>query len=60
MLDNDERLFLRVREVAKLLGVDYLTVINYIKRGIIKGKKLGHIWLIPKDWIYQKLDELRK
>lgn len=38
--------FLRVPEVARVLGVSRLTVFRLLRAGKLPGKKLGRLWLI--------------
>ena len=36
-------------EAAQLLGVSDQTVINWLRRGIIVGQKVGRTWAIPES-----------
>lgn len=38
--------FYTPREAAKLLGLSYQQVILRLRRGQIKGKKVGWVWVI--------------
>jgi len=40
--------YLLVSEAAKLLGISNAQVINRIKRGKLKAKKLGRQWMISR------------
>lgn len=46
---------LRVKEVAAILDVSYVTVINYIRRGQLRAHKAGGQWRVYP----QELDRFR-
>ena len=45
MLTTNEG-YLSPKDIAQRLGVTQATVINYIKRGQLKGRKLGGQWRV--------------
>jgi len=50
---ENERQFLRINEVADMLGVHYNTIWRLIKEGVIPAKKVGKSWFIPRDYLEQ-------
>lgn len=36
-------------DAAKALGVHRDTMVSYLKRGLIKGTKIGRTWFIPRE-----------
>jgi excisionase family DNA binding protein len=45
------RSFLRVREVAVILGISDEYLYKCIRTGLVPAVKLGRIWLIPSQFI---------
>ncbi len=41
--------YLTTFEVSKMFGVTPQTIRNWIRKGKIKGKKVGHLWLIKAE-----------
>lgn len=54
---ENERQFLRINEVADMLGVHYNTIWRLIKEGVIPAKKVGKSWFIPRDYLEQLNDK---
>lgn len=50
---------LTTKEAGKRMGLSKVTVFAYIKRGLIKAKKLGPIWLITASECDRYLRERR-
>jgi excisionase family DNA binding protein len=48
---TNEQEFLRVAEVAKIIGVSERTVQRWVEDKVIKSSKLGGVRLIPKKEI---------
>ena len=47
-MQNDvNKEFMTIPEFAELLGISRIAVFNKVKKGIIKAKKFGRIYLIP-------------
>jgi len=59
--EHHEREFLRIDEVAEILGVNYGTVYYAAKTGKIPSRRINSVWLIPREYIeemkYKKEDE---
>lgn len=51
MKNEGEKMFLSAPEVAKILHVSRATVANKIKKGLINAKKIGGVYLIPREEI---------
>ena len=45
---NDSKLY-SVRELAKILPITPLTIREYIRKGKIKGRKIGKNWYVTKE-----------
>ncbi len=43
--------YLTTFEVSKMFGVTPQTIRNWIRKGKIEGKKIGHLWLIRTESI---------
>lgn len=61
MQDIDEKEFLTSEEAAQILRVTRATVMNMIKRGQLKGKKVGSggvssPWRIPKKDVIEYVE----
>ena len=41
--------FYIVREVARLLKLDEVTILRWLRVGKLRGKKLGKQWRVSKD-----------
>jgi len=50
-LKEDKRQFVRIEEVAEILGVHYNTVWRLVKDGAIPSKRIGKAILIPKKYL---------
>ncbi len=50
-LKEDKRQFVRIEEVAEILGVHYNTVWRLVKDGTIPSKRIGKAILIPKKYL---------
>lgn len=46
-----DRLYLRPKEVARVLGLGLSTVYDGIYRGTIPSRKVGHALLVPRSYI---------
>lgn len=44
------------QEVAKILRVDYATVIRRLKAGVIRGRKEGQQWRVSEDDLQKYID----
>jgi excisionase family DNA binding protein len=44
---SEEREAWRVEEVAPLLGVSAVRVQRWLERGLLPGRKVGGLWLVP-------------
>lgn len=51
--DTDE--FLTTSQLAEILGISRIAVHKKIKRGQIKAKKAGRIYIIPKSYVSEIL-----
>ena len=56
------KIYLTTSEVAKILGVNRVTVFRRIKSGEIKAEKIGRNFVIPADQFVQnkKLTDIKK
>jgi len=52
----DEKIY-TTEQVAELLQIHPLTVLNYIKQGKLKGIKLGRIYRIRESALQRFLDQ---
>lgn len=52
-LKENERQFLRISEVADMLGVHYNTIWRLIKEGSIPAVKIGRSWHIPVQFVQE-------
>lgn len=48
----EEDQFCEVKEAAKILRVSEQSILSYIKKGLIKAKKFGRPYLIPKSELF--------
>jgi len=48
---QEKRQFVRIEEVADILGVSYNTVWRLVKDGTIPSKRIGKAFLIPKKYL---------
>ncbi|MCX2477997.1 helix-turn-helix domain-containing protein [Pedobacter sp. MC2016-15] len=53
-----EEIFLRTNDVADILKVSLRTIQRYVRRGIIKAKKVGDIDLYSKSDVFALLYKL--
>lgn len=51
--------YMLVSEAAKLLGLSNMQIINRIKRGKLKAKKLGRQWMVSRTSVQGAINELR-
>ena len=49
MKNKDNKLFFSAPEVAKMLKVSRMTIINKIGQGLIKAEKIGRNYIIPRE-----------
>lgn len=56
MKNKDNKLFFSVPEVAKILKISRMTIINRINKGLIKAEKIGRNYIIPREEIEHVLD----
>jgi len=42
-----KRKYLKTKEIAEMLGIETMTVVDWIKTGKLKGVKFGKFWYIP-------------
>lgn len=47
--EAEERGVYRVEEAAKVLGVKPNAIRVWLRQGKLPGKKIGKLWMIPKD-----------
>ena len=47
----------RVRELAEICGVNYLTVLNWVQLGDIDSVKIGRTYLITGERIQDRLNQ---
>lgn len=48
--------FLTTAEAAKLLGISRIAVFKKVKSGVIRAKKVGRNFIIPKNELVELLD----
>ena len=58
MKNKDNKLFFSAPEVAKLLKVSRMTIINKINAGLIKAEKIGRNYIIPREEIEHVLGDV--
>lgn len=56
MKNKENKLFFSPPEVAKLLGISRATVLNKIKKGLLKADRIGKYFIIPREEIEHLLD----
>lgn len=59
MKNKDNKLFFSAPEVAKLLKLSRMTIINKIRRGLIKAEKIGRNYVIPREEIEHVLGDFK-
>jgi excisionase family DNA binding protein len=61
---QDTPRYLTTGEVGRRLGISRQTVVNWIKRGVLPGVRLGGRWMVPAvvlarfEWLERILDDL--
>lgn len=56
MKNKDNKLFFSAPEVAKILKVSRMTIINKIKQDLIKAEKIGRNYIVPREEVEHVLD----
>lgn len=56
---KQQKQLLSVKETAKILGVTELTVRNYIKRGLIKARRIDNRIFISRKRLEESLKEVK-
>lgn len=56
MKNKENKLFFSAPEVAEILKVSRATIVNRIKRGVIKAQRVGSSYLIQREEIEHLLE----
>lgn len=49
--EHHKRKYLRLSEVAEILGVHYTTVYYAVKKGKIPSRRINSLWLVPREYV---------
>jgi len=49
--EHHKREYLRLSEVAEILGVHYTTVYYAVKKGKIPSRRINSLWLVPREYV---------
>jgi len=49
--EHHKRKYLRLSEVAEILGVHYTTVYYAAKKGKIPSRRINSLWLVPYEYV---------
>lgn len=53
-MDSKKKQYLKVKEVADMLGTNRDNIYKYLKSGILQGRRYGKgDWQIEEDWVIE-------
>lgn len=55
---NSPMKYMRVKEVAKALGMDRKTVLKLVQKGKLPAMRLGKVWLIDRNILLDLIGSL--
>ncbi len=48
-MENETKPLKKVKEIAKITGLDRRTIIRHINAGLLKANKIGKSWMVSQE-----------